>query len=98
MNRRIYVGNLQWGVTDADLREVFGRVGGIESCEVVHGPDGKSRGFGFIEFITEEDAVRAVNSLHKESLKGRQMVVQHATPKKNREDANHARPGARRWA
>jgi polyadenylate-binding protein len=99
--KKIYVGNLQWEVTEADLRQVFSPVGGIESCEVVHSPEGRSRGFGFIEFMTPEDADLAVHTLHDQELKGRKLVVQLAQEKERRprrDDADHPRPGARKWA
>lgn len=102
MSKKIYVGNLQWEVSDSDLRELFAPVGGIENVEVVHGPEGRSKGFGFIEFITPEDAELAVHTLNNHELKGRKLVVQLAREKEKhrmrRDDAEHPRPGARRWA
>ncbi len=100
MSKKIYVGNLQWEVSEGDLRELFAPVGGIENVEVVRDPDGRNRGFGFIEFMTPEEADLAVHTLHAQELKGRKLVVQIARekePRPRRDDASHPRPGARRW-
>ena len=97
--RKIFVGNLNWEVTDREMRDAFAEVGGVEKAEIVRDAQGRSRGFGFVEFMIAEDAERALK-LDGEVLRGREMRVQpaHARENRNREGARHARPGGRRWA
>jgi RNA recognition motif-containing protein len=80
----IYVGNLPYSVTDADLREAFGRFG--EVAEVNLGTDrfsGDSKGFGFVEMANNSYADAAIKGLNGTDLKGRTIKVNQAKPKKD---------------
>ncbi len=79
MGRRLYVGNLAWGVTDQDLQEVFAEAGKVESAQVIiDRATNRSRGFGFVEMATDEAADAAVKKLNGRDLKGRAIRVNEA--------------------
>jgi RNA recognition motif-containing protein len=79
MGRRLYVGNLAWGVTDQDLQEAFGEAGKVESSQVIiDRATNRSRGFGFVEMATDEAADDAIKKLNGRDLKGRAIRVNEA--------------------
>tara|TARA_A100001037_G_scaffold306283_1_gene350403 strand:+ start:8254 stop:8514 length:261 start_codon:yes stop_codon:yes gene_type:complete len=81
---KLYVGNLPWSTTDADLEEMFGAVGPVTSASVVKDRDtGRSRGFGFVE-MESADAKRAIAELNGHTLESRQLKVDQATDKPKR--------------
>ena len=82
MSRRLYVGNLNFEMSDAALREAFSRVGGVERAEVIKDRwSGISRGFGFVEMITAEDAETAISELDGLAVMGRALRVALAKPR-----------------
>ena len=84
MSRRVYAGNLSFEMTDLLLRETFARVGGVEAAEVVKDRwTGISRGFGFVEMITMEDAETAVDELNGCEVMGRVLEVALAKPRES---------------
>ena len=85
MNKRLYVGNLDYATTDDELKELFASEGNVIYAKVVNRMDGKSRGFGFVEMETEEEAKNAVEKFNQSDYKNRTLVVNEA---KNRERAN----------
>ncbi len=92
MGRRLYVGNLAWGVTDRDLQELFSEAGKVDSAQViVDRATNRSRGFGFVEMATEEAAQAAIKKLNGRDVKGRPIRVNEAQARPSTE-----RPGARR--
>jgi len=89
MSKKLFVGNLAYGVTEDELRDLFTQLGGCESVSIVIDRDtGQSRGFGFVTMTSAEDAERAKKQLDGTDLKGRRLRV---------DDANDqsARPAAR---
>ncbi len=81
----IYVGNLAYGVTDADLRELFSASGEVASASViVDKMSGESKGFGFVEMPSNSDAQAAIKALNEQPLKGRNMRVNEAKPREPR--------------
>jgi len=79
MGRRLYVGNLAWGVTDQDLQEAFAEAGKVESSQVIiDRATNRSRGFGFVEMGTDEAADAAIKKLNGRDLKGRAIRVNEA--------------------
>ena len=84
MNKRLYVGNLEYSTTDSDLEELFSGEGKVVYAKVIRSLDGKSKGFGFVEMDTPEEAARAIEKLEQESFKERKIVVNEAKPQKNR--------------
>ena len=85
MNKKIYVGNLPYSAGDADLADAFGAFGTVESARVVTDRDsGRSKGFGFVEMATPEDAGKAIESLNGTEFMGRKMMVSEARPQEPR--------------
>ena len=81
----IYVGNLSFEVTDEDLRQAFEEFGAVESAAVVMDKySGRSRGFGFVEMATSDEANAAISGLDGSDLKGRNLKVNEARPREER--------------
>ncbi len=79
MGRRLYVGNLAWGVTDQDLQDLFAEAGKVESSQVIiDRATNRSRGFGFVEMGSDEAADTAIKKLNGRDLKGRAIRVNEA--------------------
>ncbi|MBE7561164.1 RNA-binding protein [bacterium] len=85
LEKRLYVGNLSYDTTEAELREHFAQAGTVESATVVidHGT-GRSRGFGFVEMSSPEEADRAIQLLHAQPLRNRNLRVNRAHPMNER--------------
>lgn len=82
MSTKLYVGNLSFRVTSDDLFEHFSQAGAVESANVVFDRDtGRSRGFGFVEMSSEDDANSAIEQFNGEEYDGRNMVVNAARPR-----------------
>ncbi len=81
MSNKLYVGNLQWGVTNQELNDLFSEAGRVMDAVVILNRDtGRSRGFGFVEMETEEDIEAAIRELDKKEFKGRFLSVREAKP------------------
>ena len=81
----IYVGNLPYSVTEADLRETFARFGEVSSVNLITDKfSGDSKGFGFIEMDNNSQADAAIKGLNETDLKGRAIKVNQAKPKTDR--------------
>jgi len=79
MGRKLFVGNLAYGVTDDDLQQLFSQAGTCESASVVTDRDtGQSRGFAFVTMATADDADRARKQVDGAELKGRRLRVDEA--------------------
>ncbi|HXZ87102.1 MAG TPA: hypothetical protein VEF07_00935 [Candidatus Binataceae bacterium] len=84
MSRRVYAGNLNFELNDDGLRAVFARVGGVEQAEVMKDRwTGLSRGFGFVDMMTAEDAEAAIGELDGAEVMGRALRVALAKPREN---------------
>ncbi len=84
MSTNLYVGNLTFGTTNADLENMFAEFGGVERAQVITDRDtGRSRGFGFVEMASSEDAEKAISSLDGKNVDGRQLTVNVAKPRSN---------------
>ncbi len=82
MSTKLYVGNLAFGVTSDDLHEHFAQAGTVESAKVVEDRDtGRSRGFGFVEMASSEEAMAAIEQFNGQDLDGRNLVVNEARPR-----------------
>jgi RNA recognition motif-containing protein len=80
--KKLYVGNLSWGINDDSLRAAFAEFGEVTSAQVaIDRMTGRSRGFAFVEFANAEDAAKAVASLDGHELDGRELRVNIAMPK-----------------
>jgi len=81
----IYVGNLAYGVTQDELREVFGAYGEISSVNLITDKfTGNSKGFGFVEMPNNSEADAAIKGLNETPLKGRNLKVNQAKPRSER--------------
>lgn len=80
MNRKLYVGNLEYTVTAEELKQEFIRFGALLSVKLLTLPDGRSKGFGFVEFDNPDDAHEAIVGLHEKEFRGRKLVVSEARP------------------
>jgi cold-inducible RNA-binding protein len=81
MAHKLFIGGLSFSTSTERLREVFAGIGSVESASVVTDQDtGRSRGFGFVEMSTAEEAEQAISSLNGKDLDGRQLKVEKANP------------------
>ncbi|HXI55767.1 MAG TPA: RNA-binding protein [Polyangia bacterium] len=79
MGKRLYVGNLSYSVTEADLREVFAEGGNVEEVRVVLDRDtGRPRGFAFVEMASDAEATAAMQALNGRDVQGRAISVSEA--------------------
>ena len=84
LNKKLFVGSLPWGVDDTQLSQIFAQAGTVVSAQVVKDRDtGRSRGFGFVEMSTDEEAEAAVKNLNGSEIDGRKIVVNIARPRDN---------------
>ncbi len=91
-NKKLYVGNLSWGVNDESLRAAFAECGEVVSAQVsIDRMTGRSRGFAFVEFATAEEAQAAIARWNEQELDGRPLRVNVAMP---REEGAARRPYA----
>lgn len=85
MNNKLYVGNLLYEVTDDQLRDFFSQAGNVTSATVIRFADsGRSKGFGFVEMGSEEEAQRAIEMFHDKDMMGRNIIVNIARPPRER--------------
>ena len=78
----IYVGNLSFSVTEADLKEAFGAHGAVSTASIIKDKfSGESRGFGFIEMPKKDEAEKAISMLNGKDMKGRTATVNEAKPR-----------------
>ena len=85
MGKKLYVGNLPYSVRDGDLEQAFGQFGAVTSAKVMMERDtGRSKGFGFVEMGSDEEAQSAINGMNGQPLGGRAIVVNEARPMEER--------------
>ena len=85
MGNKLYVGNLPYSVRDADLEQAFAEFGSVTSAKVMMERDtGRSKGFGFVEMGSDDEAQAAINGMNGQSLGGRNVVVNEARPMESR--------------
>ena len=85
MATKLFVGSLSWGVTDDQLADFFAQAGTVVSAKVITDRDtGRSKGFGFVEMSSDEEAKAAVEKLHNQELDGRAVTVNEARPREER--------------
>ncbi len=98
MNKKLYVGGLPYSVTEDKLQEIFSAHGTVESARVITDRfTGRSRGFGFVEMSSEEEAQKAIDSLNESDLDGRSLTVNEARPQENRGGGGGGGGGGDRW-
>ena len=85
MGRKLYVGNLAYSVTASDLEKLFEPYGRVESAQVIADRDtGQSKGFGFVEMGSDQEAQAAIAALSGQMVGGRSLTVNEAKPREDR--------------
>ena len=94
MATKLYVGNLSFQTSSEDLRDHFAQAGNVESASVVEDRmTGRSRGFGFVEMSTPEEAAAAIEQLNGKEFGGRNLTVNEARPRTDRGPGNYGGGG-----
>jgi cold-inducible RNA-binding protein len=94
MGKKLYVGNLAYSVTNAKLEEMFAPHGTVESAEVIMDrATGRSKGFGFVEMSSPQEAQAAISALDGQETDGRAIKVNEAKPRENRGGGGGGRGG-----
>lgn len=85
MEKKLYIGNLPYSTTDEGLKEMFSQAGTVASASIIIDKFSKrSKGFGFVEMATEEEAAKAKEMFNGSEVEGRKMLVDEARPMKER--------------
>ena len=85
MGRKLYVGNLAYGVSSSDLQQMFEEFGTVNSAQVIMDRDtGRSKGFGFVEMGSDQEAQAAIDALNGKNVDGRNLTVNEAKPREER--------------
>lgn len=97
MAKKLFVGGLSYSVNNAELEEHFAKVGKVISANIITDrATGQSKGFGFVEMDTEDEAKKAVDQLNGTAIGDRNIIVNEARPQENRTGgSNFSRP--KRW-
>jgi len=95
MNKKLYVGGLAFSITDEQLKTLFESHGTVESAKVIMDRyTDRSRGFGFVEMSTQQEAEQAIQALNGTELEGRSLTVNESKPRENRSSSGGSR---NRW-
>lgn len=87
MSKKLYVGNCPFSLTDASLEAIFSKCGKVESAKIIIDREsGRSKGFGFVEMATAEEAQRAITEINQTEHGGRELKVSEARPQVPREN------------
>ena len=82
MGRKLYVGNLPYSLRDSDLQDLFAAHGTVDSAQVIMDRDtGRSKGFGFVEMSSDQEAQAAISALNGRDIDGRNLTVNEARPR-----------------
>jgi RNA recognition motif-containing protein len=85
VGKKLYVGNLTYQISSADLEQLFSEFGTVQSAQVIEDRDtGRSKGFGFVEMGTPAEAEAAIQGLHDQEVNGRRLTVNEAKPREPR--------------
>ena len=85
MSTKLFVGNLSFQTTSADLQEMFSQAGTVQSASVIEDREtGRSRGFAFVEMSTNDEATAAISQFNGKEISGRALKVNEAKPRENR--------------
>lgn len=87
MAKKLYIGNLSYGINDASLADYFSKVGTVEGANVIMDKmTGRSRGFGFVTMTNDDEADKAISTLNGVEMDGRKLIVNEAKPLEPRAD------------
>jgi len=96
VGKKLYVGNLSYETTDSDLQNLFQPHGTVQSAQVIMDRDaGRSKGFGFVEMNSGEEAQAAIAALNGKDMNGRALTVNEARPREERGGAQRTGGGRR---
>ncbi len=85
MGKKLYVGNLSYGVSNSALEQLFSQYGTVQSAQVIQDrATGRSKGFGFVEMDNDAQAQAAIDGLHEREVDGRRLTVNEARPREDR--------------
>ena len=83
MGKKLYVGSLSYSTTEDGLKDMFSKAGTVESASVITDKfSGRSKGFGFVEMSSEDEAKKAIEMFNGKDLDGRKIIVDEARPMK----------------
>ena len=96
MAKKLYIGSLSYDTTDESLKNLFAQFGEVASATVITDRmSGRSKGFGFVEMSSDEDAQKAIDALNGTEFEGRKIIVNEARPQEERPRRNFNRQGGR---
>lgn len=94
VGKKLYCGNLVFACSSADLEQMFGAFGSVQSAQVISDREtGRSKGFGFVEMSNDEEAAAAIEGLNEKDYEGRPLVVNEARPREDRPRGGGGRGG-----
>lgn len=94
MGKKLFVGNLPFAATEDSLRQHFSQVGNVTSAKIITDrATGRSKGFGFVEMSSDDEAASAISRLNGSDFSGRNISVSEARPMQPREGGGGGRPG-----
>ena len=97
MGTKLYVGNLSFNTMDTEIKNLFSQVGTVVSCDIILDKfTSKSRGFGFVEMSTQDEATKAIAEFNGKDLDGRALTVNEAKPREDRPRGSFGGGGERR--
>ncbi len=92
--KKLYVGNLSYNVSSSDLEKLFAAYGSVESAEVITDRDsGRSKGFGFVQMGSDQEAQAAIQALNGQEHDGRALTVNEARPREERSGGGRGHRG-----
>jgi cold-inducible RNA-binding protein len=96
VGQKLYVGNLSYGMTDTDLQKLCEPYGTVQSAQVIMDREtGRSKGFGFVEMASSDEAQAAITALNGQDVNGRALTVNEARPREDRGGSRGAFSGSR---
>src|SRR5262245_25134227 len=85
VGKKLYVGNLSYKMSDSDLEQLFSQFGTVQSAQIIQDREtGRSKGFGFVEMSSDQEAQAAINGLNDKEHEGRPLAVNEARPREER--------------
>lgn len=98
MSSKLYVGNLSYDTTDRELEQLFSAYGKVQSVQlIIDRATGRSKGFGFVEMDSEQDAKAAIAAVNGKEVGGRRLTVNEARPQQDRGGFGGGGGGGRRY-
>lgn len=94
MGKRLYIGSLSYDTKEEGLKDLFSQAGTVESASIIKDKfSGRSKGFGFVEMSTDEEAKKAIEMFNGKELDGRNIIVDEARPMRKKTFRKFSRPG-----